>query len=554
MVRGCGECHTQASFDAMHAVGHEEHLPLVGGHRGLDCRTCHTEGEEHSLERLARGLRGLEARDCASCHETPHANRFLNRVARVLEVTAGATCASCHVEEHTSFTGDGAPEALDETTAARLGGMAPRLLASQVTPRLHRASGFALVAPHDEVSCEACHDPGLGDFAARHPGRDESACSVCHDDPHGGQFRRGRFAGQECTACHAREAFAPHTFDLEAHAETAFALEDSHATTDCAECHVEPPGRPRIFRGTPGTCEQCHEDAHQGSFDEPLAALEAPRAQGTCSECHLATSFADVPRGDLGQQHDPGRGPEEAFAGRPFVHERWTGLPLRGAHVQTDCETCHPRSELSDDHGRRFGRVEEHFGAVDGCTTCHQDPHEGGFDVRAVPRRHKGETGCLRCHVESSFRALPHGFDHELWTDFELDGAHETADCSACHTPLERPDELGRTWARAAGDDCGACHAEPHAGQFDVAGVTDCSRCHHSAEGWDVLRFDHDHHSRFPLGESHAQVACNSCHIAWELEDGMKIVRYRPLDVDCASCHGSQEGPRLRRRSRKGDR
>ena len=546
MVRGCAECHDQSSFDDLHSVGHEEHLPLVGGHRGVDCRSCHAEDAERSLEALARGLRGKNPRACAACHESPHTEEFLQGVGRSVGRWPGATCGTCHVEEHTSFLGDGSPEVVPATAedvqALR------RTLPEQMTPKLHAASGFPLDAPHDATDCTSCHDTAHADFDARFPGRDADSCSVCHEDPHGGQFETGLFAGQECTACHARVHFDPPAFDVEAHARTAFPLEGTHVTTDCASCHLAPPGEPRLFHGTASRCEDCHADAHEGFFDAGLETLAEPSAAGTCAECHLSTSFDDVL---LEAAHPDTTEASDVFSRRPFDHAEWTAFPIRGAHEQGGCLACHPRADAPDDTGRRFGRVTEHFGTHEGCTTCHLDPHAGGFDKHALPARFQGQRGCLRCHVETSFRTLPHGFDHELWTGFELDGAHLAADCSACHAPLRRPDERGRTWDHAVGSNCGDCHADPHAGQFDVAGTTDCASCHRSAEGFDVLRFDHERHSRFPLGEAHSQVACSSCHVAWELESGQEIVRYRPLETSCSSCHGSQEGPTLRRRGRR---
>lgn len=578
MVRDCSDCHSQSSFEELHFVRHDRRLALVGGHRGQDCRTCHAEDDERSLEALARGLRGRAPRDCATCHESPHTDAFVAKVAERRGLGQGASCATCHLESHTQFHGDGAPEELSQREqrrrSQRLAKGAPRpahptslFLADQVLPRLHAASGFGLKAPHDGLDCSVCHDPGLAEFDARHPGRRPGACSACHDDPHGGQFEAGRFAGRECTACHARTHFEPHEFDVERHAKTAFPLLDSHATTDCASCHLVPDRgfgdilEPRVFRGTEGRCEDCHEDAHMGAFESALSALAAPSTAGSCAECHLSTSFDEVLLEALGA----GAGADARGAGMPFEHARWTGFTVQGAHAQGSCEACHPRSEHPDAFGRRFGRVEEHFGVVDGCETCHQDPHEGGFDVSLDGRdwmrpsdrggpgagHFEGRNGCLRCHVETSFRVLPHGFDHDLWTGFDLNGAHERASCTVCHAPLRTPAPSGRTWEPAAGSNCGDCHADPHASQFDEDGVTNCASCHRSAESFAELRFDHERHTRFSLRESHSEVACSSCHVAWELESGAEIVRYRPLDTDCASCHGSQEGPTLRRRGRR---
>jgi len=424
-----------------------------------------------------------------------------------------------------------------------------------MTPALHAASGFPLGKPHHQAQCEDCHLDSERKYAERFPGRDSAGCSLCHDDPHAGQFNEGLFAQQECTACHREDRFDPPQFDVDAHGKTAFPLEGAHLTAACSACHLDPPqASARVFHGTRSKCENCHEDAHVGFFDATLSALALPRAQGVCSECHLASSFDDVLSIQDGAALDPEKTPrtgESTGAGRPFGHGQWTGFDLVGAHAQEACETCHPRSDKRDQTGRRFGRIEEHFGNYQNCATCHLDPHGEMFDQGEAPPAYKGQSGCQRCHSENSFRALPHGFDHELWTGFELDGAHAATSCESCHAARRVATERGRTWERAQGSNCGACHGEPHVGQFAREGVTDCSQCHRSAEGWAELRFDHNRHSRFPLGDSHRQVDCSSCHSEWKLESGLGIVRYRPLETSCSSCHGAERGPTLRRRGRR---
>jgi hypothetical protein len=513
MVPACAQCHGQESFEVMHSEGHEQFLPLIGGHGEAACRECHAEDTDHSLEILGAGLRDVEPRACLDCHESPHEEGFIANLAGSLGTSPDASCDECHAAEHTSF---------DEEQI-------------ELSAFQHAFTGFALDAPHDETTCAECHAPELASFVARYPGREPESCSACHDDPHGGQFAEGAFAGLECTACHSGQHFEPHAFGLSEHDRTSMPLTGTHADTDCAECHRVPTeGEPRQFRNTPGRCADCHADAHRGFF----ADLEADRTlddRGTCAECHITTTFAELP--------------EEGFD-----HHRWTDFELLGAHAQESCESCHPRAHTPDDTGRSFGVVAEHFGDYSGCVTCHVDPHHGAFDEPELPARVQGRSGCARCHVETSFRSLREGsggFDHGRWTGFDLSGAHGKQACSTCHEPLARPDELARTWGRAAGDSCADCHADPHAGQFVVEGETDCARCHTEAgSAFSELVFNHTFDSRFPLGESHEQLACSECHPS-VLHDEGSIVRYRPLGRDCVDCHGDHQGPLRRRDGRR---
>jgi hypothetical protein len=501
MQVGCARCHGQEEFGRLRSLGHEVDLPLLGGHADLDCRTCHAETGYHSLERMGRELYG-EKRVCLDCHTSPHEEDFLAAVADLDGLLPEASCALCHEAEHTSFEDQ-----------------------PGTTPERHALAGFPLDGPHAGVDCADCHRPGAL-FARAYPGREADDCSACHADVHQGQFRNGPFAGGGCLACHDRHAFDPPAFGLEEHALTALPLEGRHAEIDCAACHDQPhEDRARIFRGTPTDCERCHADAHEGAFDRVARRLARPE-HGDCARCHVPSSFADVDQ-------------------EGFDHDRWTGFAVTGAHAQAACTVCHVPQSEPDALGRTFGRVEAHFGDVQGCVTCHVDPHEGSWDAPGLPARVEGREGCVRCHVETSFRSFPDGFDHLLWTGFPADGAHAEAGCSACHTPLRTPDAVGRTWGRATETDCAACHESPHAGQFEVAGTTDCRRCHDSAVSFGELSFRHALHSRFPLGEAHIDLACSACHVP---DEASGVVRYRPLGAECTDCHTAQEMPLLRRR------
>lgn len=505
MQLGCAKCHGQESFAKHGSLGHEEQLHLGGGHAAVACRDCHQKMTPHSLEAL--GARRAHARrDCATCHESPHGAGFAEGVAAQSGMPAGDSCIACHEAEHESF----------------------RDKALQITVEQHAASGFALDAPHHEVACADCHSSGTETFAVRYPGRGADQCYHCHESPHGGQFDSGPFAAEQCVACHGRLAFEPHAFTTEKHARSALALTGRHLELDCEQCHRVPvEGQPRVFRGTVAKCVGCHDDAHRGYFEGHDAEIGATQ-NGACAHCHGTTSFAEIPASG-------------------FDHGKWTRFPIEGAHAQSECERCHVQSAEPDELHRSFGRVEEHFGRYEGCVTCHRDPHGGDFEKKNLPLEVVGKTGCARCHVQTSFRAFPDGFDHGTWTGFALDGKHGNVGCSACHAPLPEPDDHGRTWGRAAGIQCASCHEDSHRGQFERFGTTDCRRCHRTAVTFTALSFRHNLDSRFKLGEAHADVKCSACHKV-EREGDSSFVRYRPLPRMCADCHGEAGGPFRRRR------
>ena len=74
---------------------------------------------------------------------------------------------------------------------------------------------------------------------------------------------------------------------------------------------------------------------------------------------------------------------------------------------------------------------------------------------------------------------------------------------------------------------------------------TDCARCHTAGDHFRASVFDHDRDSRFALGEQHRKVACAACHRP-AAQGEAKVVRYKPIPTDCATCHGTIRDP-LRR-------
>jgi len=505
----CAACHGQTTWQDLHSFGHEKRLPLVGGHGDVACRTCHAKTDAHALEILGESASPPPPRACADCHASPHQAAFTKGAAELASLEPSKGCVACHLAEHTDFG-----EASTETTAAQ-----------------HALSGFALETPHADVACKACHAPDLVGFRARYPGRSSAACSACHADVHGGQFAKGRFAHQECTACHDKERFEPHAFTVEKHAATALPLTGKHVSTACDDCHERSSEKePRIFHGTATRCELCHKDAHDGAFAATDTELRTDR-RGTCAVCHGTTAFAEV-----------------APAG--FDHERWTGFAILGAHAQGECATCHRPSPTADATGRTFGKVAQRFGPYEGCVTCHDDVHEGAFDRPGLPAEVAGKTDCARCHEETSFRSLPRGFEHGRWTGFALAAEHEAADCSACHEPVRGAKPGERTWGKAAGSACSDCHVDPHAGQFAERTANDCARCH-AAEQKRFLSFEHDRDSKFRLGPQHRDLSCDACHKPYPGKDGFDVVRYKPLGRECIDCHGVNEDVLMRRKRRR---
>jgi hypothetical protein len=119
----------------------------------------------------------------------------------------------------------------------------------------------------------------------------------------------------------------------------------------------------------------------------------------------------------------------------------------------------------------------------------------------------------------------------------ELAAAHAKYEesCSSCHAPFSKAKQA---------DLCLACHKDVrediarntglHGRSKWVAGNT-CAHCHsdHKGRTADIVQFNRstfDHAATdFPLKDSHAALACGSCHA--------KDARFRDAPSNCASCH-----------------
>ena len=492
---------------------------LAKGHASLDgltnCTKCHVAGQQLSGER------------CLGCH-----TELRERVAKGrglhgrLPAAERAACQTCHHEHQgREFAlvdwGKGGRKEFD-----------------------HARTGLELHGKHRRADCAKCHDrrlvrdPAVLEVIGKQPNRTTylgapAACITCHFDEHRGQL------SNDCQKCHSDEGWKPARGFK--HARTAYPLEGKHARVECAKCHkpeleVEPrkagpgqsaPVKPTWFaryKGIPfKECTDCHKDPHEGRFG------------AGCTSCHSTADWKRL----------TGIGAKRAF------HEK-SRFPLRGAHAEVKCESCHvaTNGKKAKFKGLAFAR----------CTDCHEDSHAGqlaraspdGSRHPAAQRNGPANDRCETCHrVEGWVPATFEAEDHQKLA-YRLEGAHRAVACALCHprdprvearvpAATRRKLEHQKRPVRVSlalfdiprANDCRTCHRDPHGGQFQARGKDEgCARCH-GIESFRRVRFDHRRDSRFPLLGKHAQAACGSCH----RPDAAGVVRYKPLALACAGCH-----------------
>ncbi|NNJ98386.1 MAG: cytochrome C, partial [Gammaproteobacteria bacterium] len=232
-----------------------------------------------------------------------------------------------------------------------------------------------------EHDCNKCHDTSG-------KSRQSLLCMQCHDhknilnDVREKKGFHGRLAASirnKCKHCHTehkgRDAkvilLDLSTFD---HTKTDFQLKGVHARTSCRSCHKPD----KKYAEAPRDCYSCHKttDVHKGKNGKK------------CGDCHSASTWKQS----------------------AFDHDKKTDFPLKGAHKQTNCSSCHINQKYKDTPKK--------------CTACHKihDIHQGGYGAQ-----------CDACHTSEQWDDVR--FDHNKKTDFPLHGQHKKASCNSCHTP-----------------------------------------------------------------------------------------------------------------------
>lgn len=520
LTAGCLGCHDEIKSQLDSDSGYHAFLGKnsVGENGQVECAKCHSEhfGKEFQLVNQKSwgaqtstafkhphvdfeltGEHDLLA--CATCHESERVPRIslkkfpeFSRAHTFLGVDQ--KCETCHEDIHAG--------GLTGSCAACHGQITFR-----PTESFDHSEYFPLDGGHDRLDCDGCHripPPEASQRELPFPFEQVqgTACEECHETPH------YSLQMSECTTCHtgssaqwdsALTAVTPETHDL-----TGFHLSGPHSRVSCEKCHASDlvfdekyPNQTQsdYLRGQE-TCQGCHEDVHQGQF--------AGRFEG-CLDCHQKQSFHPT----------------------TFTHEAHTAAyPLNGAHAAVACIGCHKNDPTA--------QVRTFRGTTQECKVCHADPHGGQFHQELA------SGDCVSCHNDTTDTFSLRPFDHEARTGYALDGAHELASCNDCH--MELPMRSGSTNAmirhyRGVSQECSTCHKDVHRGQFREGGHTNCGGCHVSFSRWTDLEFDHNTRARFPLQGAHAKLSCSGCHRQVPLEDGTRVVQYKPLGRECRDCH-----------------
>ena len=481
--------------------------PLSSAHRKPACNTCHT-GKNARQEATFIGL----SRDCASCHQDPHAGRFGARCQTCHDDVAWKnldldpfehdrtryplrgkhaqvacakchgtpakyaplafeTCGSCHQDPHRGKLGPSCESCHTESSWAAL------------SMRRTAHPGVSLGGGHQTVRCATCHDRGN----SKPPSRGQR-CVSCHTPVHEAPF------GTDCASCHGQIRWLglPDQVGLEVHDKTRYPLTGKHVGTPCDACHSPklPPQR-RFRRLAFDDCQDCHADSHRGQF--------ADRNAAACEPCHTTAGFTPTLFG--------------------VEAHRTSRFELSGAHEAAPCASCH-----TSPPPRLDWQVQK-----SACADCHQNPHGDRFATEMAA------GGCASCHSSVAWD-MPR-FAHDTWP---LTGKHASVRCDQCHDPTQEDRRAGHGESyRDAPRECEGCHADVHLGQFRMSEPQQsCASCH-AADSFELPDFDHRARTGYALTGKHQALKCAACHLQTELSDGQRTTLWRLPYDECRDCHSN---------------
>jgi len=479
----CESCHDTNTFEPARLFDHKKtSFPLENRHTEVACVGCH---KPNASGQVSYDVKSFDR--CSSCHGDPHQGK-----------TALSPCTDCHTTEGWQNV--------------------------QAVPPAHSPAGWPLVGKHVGVSCADCHGSNLAAKVSK-------SCASCHQDAHQGRL------GKDCESCHNEGGWRQVNTTSFNHARTRYPLEGRHEEVTCEKCHKKSAGR-TLWRGVAfDRCERCHTDWH----GEAAGALVTAPSSASCESCHTTRGF------------DPSTFTTKEHAIARFV--------LEGSHLAAPCETCHvsgqgvavassPTSGPATRPKTRPGKTPALEATplaigVKACAGCHQDPHNGQFDMTMV----NGKS-CDACHSTAGWSQG--SFDHDQ-TAMPLRGIHALAACGSCHKgdPVQYKGLATR---------CAGCHQDEHQGQFLTASFAgsaastgptplvaspkltanprSCEGCH-SQETFEIKPFDHFSTTGFELKGKHRPLGCEGCHNERTLAGGDTVVQYRLGYDNCEDCHAN---------------
>lgn len=570
----CAQCHHPENWTYQQKKSNFSHdstsFPLVGLHKGLECRSCHQTLEFKQVSTT-----------CVGCHQDVH------------QLTVGQDCARCHT---------------------------PQSWIVENITLLHEQVSFPLMGVHANINCNDCHisesnvrfsptgvnciDCHRNDYiSTKKPDHVKNNfsndCSACHGLNGSGwnteiidhsffPLEQGHKIN-DCKACHLSDDFSIISAECISCHQTHFNNTSSpnHAaagfTTECAQCHTLAPGwRPVTFQEHDAKHFPIYSGKHKGVWSDCVECHTNPGDFKTfsCIACHKKMETDDEHNGVSGYHYDD----NACLACHPsgdgdmaFDHNT-TQFPLTGAHTTVECISCHANGfqgtstacvdchqsdfagsqnpnhtklNLSNDckschttapgwspatfavHNDYYMLNGAHASIANNCVACHNGDynntpntcigcHNSDYNATNDPNHVQNQFShdCTTCHTENAWQPSTFNHDGQYFPIYSGKHRGEWDQCIDCHN--------------VAGDftkfTCISCHKDPETSEEhdDVSGYiyqdNACLACHPTGDA--LVVFDHNT-TAFPLTGAHNATDCISCH----------ATGFAGTSTNCASCH-----------------
>jgi len=501
----CAVCHSTTNWTSATFNHNATAFPLTGAHVTVTCAQCHVNNNYLTLPTNCYGchqtdftgttnpahVAGGFPTDCTLCHSTTNWTSSTFNHSSVFPLVGAHTslaCAACHTNNNyttvpttcygchlADFTGTNNPShvaANFPTTCNTCHGAAPMTWTTGVTFNHTLYANWALTGFHATLTCVQCHTNNNFNNLS-------TACYSCHQADFTGTTNPAHVAAgfpTDCSVCHSTTNWTGATFN---HNTTTFPLTGAHTTLQCAQCHTTATS----YNGSlPTTCIGCHQADFNGTTAPAHVAGGFPT---DCTLCHSTTNWTSS----------------------TFNHS--SVFPLVGAHTSLACAACHTNNNYTT--------------VPTTCYGCHQADFTGTNNPSHVAAAFP--TTCDTCHgAAPTTWTAGVTFNHTLYANWALTGAHATVTCAQCHTN-NNYNNLSTA--------CYSCHQADFTGTTNPAHVaagfpTDCTICH-STTNWTTSTFNHAT-TTFPLTGFHATMQCVQCHTSATTYNGS-------LPTLCYGCH-----------------
>ncbi len=561
--KDCSKCHSPKSWivEDINGLHQKGRFPLLGNHLTADCQQCHSRYVDLYFEPLNIDCYSCHVSDynstqspnhasagfstaCQDCHSITSALwETVNVVHDFFPLIGGhaisdcfachepggnftglsSDCIACHEDDYNNPNNDPNHIAANFPTDCQqchtIYGWSPSTFD-------HNLTAFQLTGAHIATDCSSCHSSGYTGTP--------TDCFACHENDYNSTTDPNHAASgfpTECAVCHNTTAWIPAEFD---HNLTSFPLTGKHVTVDCQQCHSSG------YTGTPTDCYSCHQQDYE-NVQDPNHVLGGYSTD--CTECHTTNGWDDLANfdhnitqfpltgahitTDCGSCHQQGYNntPTECFSCHETDYNNTTDPNHTAAGFPTTCEDCHETNAWTPatfDHDGQYFPIYsgKHAGEWNQCSDCHEVPNNYSIftcischehNQQEMDDKHQGVQGyiyaseeCYACHPTGE---KGNAFNHSS-SNFPLTGAHTSLDCQQCHqsgysgTPTE----------------CIACHQDhfnnstnPSHTQLGLS--TECETCHSTEPDWKPAQFP-IHNQFFELLGRHLEIAndCASCH------------------------------------------